>query len=97
VTSLDLTFSSGHALDRAVPADPRRVGDRTPVRRKAGVPGRTGQVTPVTQLLEMLAGKVEHFAQIDLDHPVGVDSDLQTLSLLDREDLIAPSSPSYAC
>jgi hypothetical protein len=45
----------------------------------------------------MLAGKVEHFAQIDLDHPVGVDSDLQTLGLLDREDLIAPSSPSYAC
>lgn len=55
------------------------------------------RVTPVTQLLEMLAGKVEHFAQIDLDHPVGVDSDLQTLGLLDREDLIAPSSPSYAC
>jgi hypothetical protein len=45
----------------------------------------------------MLAGKVEHFAQIDLDHPVGVDSDLQTLSLFDREDLIAASSPSYAC
>jgi hypothetical protein len=52
-------------------------------------------VTPVAQLPGMLAGKVENLAQIDPDHPVGPDSDLQTLSLFGREDLIAPSSPSY--
>jgi hypothetical protein len=52
-------------------------------------------VTPITQLPGMLAGKVENLAQIDPDHPVGADSDLQTLSLFGREDLIAPSSPSY--
>ncbi|WP_242181635.1 hypothetical protein [Sphingomonas sp. CARO-RG-8B-R24-01] len=52
-------------------------------------------VTSVAQLPGMLANKVEHLAQIDPDHPVGPDSDLQTLSLFGREDLIAPSSPSY--
>lgn len=53
-------------------------------------------VTPVAQLSPMLAGKVENLAQIDPDHPVGPDSDLQTLSLFGREDLIAESSSSYA-
>lgn len=52
-------------------------------------------VTTVAQLPAMLAGKVESLAQIDPDQPIGPDSDLQTLSLFGREDLIAASSPSY--
>jgi len=54
------------------------------------------EVTPVAQLPAMLASKIESLAQIDPDHPVGPDSDLQTLSLFGREDLIAASSASYA-
>lgn len=52
-------------------------------------------VTPAAQLPETLKSKVDDLAQIDPDHPVGPGSNLQTLSLFGREDLIAASSSSY--
>lgn len=47
-------------------------------------------------LPSMLSGKVEGLAKIDPDHPVGPDTDTQTLSMFGREDLIASSSKDYA-